>query len=439
MAKPRKLKKVSERLTKILAIDELKAIGGDEYDIQAMSPDTAVPQCIECNGQVENHGRFCRTLRDIITIDGKKRFAKLHYYFYKYRCLNDECGAVFQKTVHFVKENAKITKRYENEVLWHMMYESIDDVRRDMSAYLVEGHENDVISKPAMAKLIKRWVSEKDSRRRFVTPAGLLLFTYKSFFNSFVLICDITQEPCSIVEVLPAISESLLKEFFSKMDMVALRGIIIDCDPVVNATVRELFPRKKIMVDMDSIQYVLREEFREYLYIRLKKYQKYVRENFLKDPVEVLPEDSAKLYKLRKNDPILNRVCSKYSVLYSLLKNHRDVTEVQKWASTLDGEIEDIFILTKSYIEEYGKEIAYFYKQRTPAYDGIYDKLYGLCEKMEHYFSACTDHVFRSRILYSDFRELEGREAWRGMNVDVLSGILDQMISAGGLKKHERK
>ncbi len=133
MPKPRKLANVSEELTTLLNIDGIKAVGGDQYNIIAMSPDTAVPVCIECGGPVVNHGKFERILLDIVTENTIKRFAHLHFCFYKYRCLSTECGAVFQKKIAFVKDNAKTTKRYEDEVMSYALYESFDKVRSDMN------------------------------------------------------------------------------------------------------------------------------------------------------------------------------------------------------------------------------------------------------------------------------------------------------------------
>lgn len=91
-----------------------------------MSLDTVLPPCAECGKPIENHSKFKRTLIDVVSIDGHKQFARLHYYFYKYRCLDPECGAVFQKPVSFVKDNSKTTKRYEDEVLRHVMFPSLN-------------------------------------------------------------------------------------------------------------------------------------------------------------------------------------------------------------------------------------------------------------------------------------------------------------------------
>lgn len=50
MAKPRKLKKKDKALTELLNMPGLTAIGGNEHDIKAMSPETSMPTCAECGG-----------------------------------------------------------------------------------------------------------------------------------------------------------------------------------------------------------------------------------------------------------------------------------------------------------------------------------------------------------------------------------------------------
>lgn len=437
MAKPRKLKKISKRLTELLDIDELTAIGGDDYDINAMSPDTALPVCVECEGPVENHGRFERTLTDIVTVNGKKQFAKLHYAFYKYRCLDPECGTIFQKPISFVKENSKTTKRYENEVLRHVMFESIDKTRNDMKAYVVGPHESDVISKPAISKLIKRWVQERDDSRRFLTPAVILIYTYETCYRSYTVIYTTGDNPLSIVEVLPGISAAGIKQYFSKIEVEYVYGVVVDCNPVIFQAVKEMIPASKIMVDTDAVKKILYDEYDDCIFERAKNYSKEVRRNLHGSGVNLNAEDAAKVYRIRQDDTVLNNAYMKYAVLFNILQEHRDILEIKAWLDDLDAKNKEIYAMTMFYLESYWSEIVNYYKRRSNVEGSTYEKLYALNDKIEAYFSQCTDDIFRARMLYSDFKEIEG--SWKGMPVDVLLDKIDDMITEGGLKKHERK
>lgn len=438
MAKPRKLKKTNNILTELLSIPELKATGGDEHDISAMSPDTALPVCAECGGPVENHGKFKRTLIDVIKKDEKKQFARLHYYFYKYRCLDPECGAVFQKPVGFVNENSKTTKRYEDEVMRHVMYESMDKARVDMEEFIVPGYEDDLISKPAISKLIKRWVKDKDESRRFQTPSCVLIYSFESYHRPYSVICEFENNDLSVVEVTSSISAAAIKEYFSKVEIQYIYSVIVDYNPVVYEAVRELFPESKIHVNTDALMYLLEQEYDDCVFERAKNYSKEIRRNLRSSGFGLSNEDAAKVYRIRRNDDILRGAYKSYSKLYMLLKEHRDIFEVQEWMDNLGEDDKKTFALTILYLKSYWKEIVNYYKRRTKVFDGQYEKLYKLNLILESYFSQCTDDVFRARLLYSQFDKPDG-PVWKGIPVDDLLDILGAMISEGGLEEHERK
>lgn len=440
MAEPRKLKHESKRLTELLAINGLTAIGGSEYDIKAMSPDTALPPCIECEGPVENHGRFPRTFIDVITKDGNKQFARLHYYFYKYRCLDPECGAVFQKQITFAKENSKTTKRYENEILRYAMYESLDKVREDMKDYIVDGHESDLISKPAISKMIKRWVDDKDYSRKFITPAGVLIYTYEAHNRPYTVICELSnQRPVSILEVFPDISAASIKGFFSRVKKEYIWTVIVDCNPIVYQAVKEIFAADRIMVDTDSLKHTVENEYAWCVFERAKNYSKEVRRNLLRTDVITDSEDSSKLYQIRKNDPILYNAFRKFSELYSVLRDHRDVYDIEPWRDSLDEEMQDIFSFSTLYLKAYWSEIVNYYRRRNSISDDAYEKLYEINRKIEEYFPKSTEELFRARMLYSKFEEFDRTTSWKGMPLDELLDIINTMITEGGLQEHECK
>lgn len=439
MARPRKLKKKDKALTELLDMPELTAIGGDEHDIEAMSPDTAMPVCAECGGPVENHGKFDRTLIDVVSVDGYKQFARLHYYFYKYRCLDPECGAVFQKPIDFVKENSKTTKRYEDEVLRHLMFESMDKTREDMSCYIVDDCYEDLISKPAMSKLAKRWVQDRDDARKFVTPQALLIYTYEAYHKTYTIICELGDRPLAIIEVFPYISASALKVYFSKIEPQYVAAVIIDGNPVVYETLKEIIKPDKILVDTDAIKQIVLDEYDVCVFERAKNYSKEIRKNLRGTGFGLSEEDAAKLYKIRKDDEVLRSAYRKYAELYALLQEHRDIFEVKPWMEELSDEDRRIFSMTLFYLDSYWSEIVNYYKRRNNVSNSQYEKLYELNQKIDQYFSQCTDDVFRARMLYSNFKEYNNQVPWHGIPVDDLLDILDDMITEGGLKKHERK
>ena len=154
----------------------------------------------------------------------------------------------------------------------------------------------------------------------------------------------------------------------------------------------------------------------------------------MKDPVKLDNEDLACLRRLQKKDAELKSAYNSYSQLYSILKNQRDIIETRDWMNSL-GEEAGIYILTTSYLSEYMKELTGF--QSVINEDHNYDFIYEIARKIEQYFPISTDEIFRARILYSDFDRKEEKQ-WKGTSVSRLTGLVDDMIRIGGLKKHER-
>ena len=435
MSKPRKIKNKSIKYTDILNIDGLEALSGStDYYIKAQNADTEMPLCIECHGPVKNHGRFRRDLIDIVEINQQRQFARLSYHFYKYRCLSETCSTVFQKEPDFVKESAKVTRRYEDEVMHYVMYESIDNARIDMQQYIVDGHTRDLISKPAMSKLIKRWVDDKDENRKFVAQAIIAMYACHSKYASYIVICD---NKDNLIEVLPEVSDFEIRKFFGKVDPKALYGIVIDCDPIINETVRTIVPADKIYIDTNTLKLTLYNEYRDYIYERLKRYHKNTRDLFLRNTVELEVEESIKVRGIERGDPELREVHRQYGRLYSILSNKKDITPLNSWQESLTVEIEPIFAYTSEYIKAYWKEFLKYNRSVSKISDSTFDKIHDVSEKVALYFPVSTPEVLRARLLYSSFTDTS-QGVWKGIPLDNLITNIDNMISEGGLEKHER-
>ena len=438
MAKGRKLKKVSNKTTELLDIDELKAISSGDYEIEAMSPDTEMPLCIECNGPVENHGRFCRELIDVVQEDEKKRFARLQYYFYKYRCLDPECSTVFQKPVNFVSENGKVTKRYENEVMKFLLYESIDNARTDLQKYDIYGHPEDIISKPAIAKMVKRWVKERDQERKFGSPVAMAFFYFRTYYCDYVIVTDISKEPYRIIEVISPATELGIRQFMEKVDYGGIYYIVTDYNPIIVDTIKMLLPDKKVVVSTDSIKFALKNEFKEYIFSRLKTYSKYVRGMYLATPEEMSTysgADLAKMSRINRDNKDIKQVYNDYARLYGLLNNHRDILEVIKYVSALSEDTKNQIVLTVDYLKTYEKELINYQYFDDGKGNSLYDELLEISTVINRYYRVSTTDIFRARILYSEF---EKKDDWRGIEVSRLLDLLRDMIKLGGLKEYER-
>ena len=430
MPKPRKIKNISKELTELLDNEELKVIEGSNcYDYVVMSPDTGVPICIECSGKVKNQGRFNKTYIDVVTINKQKQFARLHYYFYKYLCLNEECGALFQKPMHFASEKARITRRYEDEVMKHIFHESIDKTIADMSGYVVKNHYRDLISKPAIGKLIKRWVAEKDDKRINTSPSVLCIYTFKTQTTEYTFFWDASLSKMNLLEVVPSVTESKTNQVLTKIDTTGIRAVVSDCNPSVTAAIRNYFPIRKIYINSDSVLQILKSEFKEYVDETLKNYRKTVRGLFLIEASETIQidyDDMSKIRSIKKRDSTFGRVYDNYLALYGLFHRGADIADVKDWELNLDEVSSNVFAMTISYIDEYSTEIAN-YQAATKGNDKSYYDVCNLVEQIEASFPKSTDEVYRGRLLYCDF-ENNKQDAIHTLELQKIREQIQKMI-----------
>ena len=108
-----------EGRTALLGHGELfveKGKGSDTY-YNAWLHDPEIEGCPRCGSNaVKTQDLFSKTYLDLVSDGKKKKVIQLEYEFYKYRCLNKDCGHVFSKPVHFASRRDNVTLRLENEI-----------------------------------------------------------------------------------------------------------------------------------------------------------------------------------------------------------------------------------------------------------------------------------------------------------------------------------
>lgn len=433
MGRARRSRQYNIELTENLDIEELEAIEGDSYNIVAMNADREMPCCIRCEGEVRNHGRFEKEYTDIIKKDdGTLKFISLHYVFYKYRCTNCDCHTLFQKPIYFARENANVTKRFEDYVVHLAMY---------LSYSKVENIIKSAVSKQAVGQIIKRWTAAKDEERgNFFTPKTLGLVSCKSDKDYYIVVIDATDKDLCVMEVLPSKSSDLIISLLNHMDNSEINFVITDCDPMIVDTVRDRLPGAELLVDTAALLEVVVSNFNQIINEDASHVYNVDKDRLKKNPAILKEGDGSRIRDITNTKPRVSSAYDHVNNLRSILSREWDIDEIWAWKEQIPIDCKQEFELTSAYIEAYWQEFMNFYKRRTVVTDELYEKLMLLNEKIQKNFTSYSDEILRSRILYSSHtnkKTEDGEIKWRGIPIDIVLKTIDTLIQEMEGQKNE--
>jgi transposase len=443
MSQPRKSILYNVELSGKLNIEELEAIEGDSYNITAVNADREMPRCIRCEGEVRNHGRFEKEYTDVIKIDdGSLRFISLHYVFYKYRCTNCECHTLFQKPINFARENANVTKRFEDHIVNLAMFLSYSDVEKRIRG---------AVSKQAVGQIVKRWTISKDEERgTFQTPQILGLVSFILDSKSYILAVDAGDKEIRIIDVLPSVSADYIITLLKSMNVTEIKCVLTDCEPVIVDTIKDQLPNAEVLVDTDALLKVALEEFNDIIRTDAAHVSNVEKEFLRKNPAEFITgkEEEHERYEVRRIKEITNskpRISDAYdhiNLLRAILSRDWDATEIFDWNMKIPDSCKDKFIITSANIEAYWNELLKYYMRRNEISDELYDRLFTLNNRVKK-FKFYSDEILRGRILYiptiykAEKETSEGE--WRGVPLEIVIESMDYLIKQMEDWKYERQ
>ncbi len=449
MQKPRKIKNYDKNLTEILDIDGVLALEEINNTITIVNSDTVVPLCERClqrqrlgikakaECRMKNHGTFYKDYYDVIkNDDGSFRVVTLHYKFYKYICLDEECPTVYQKPIDFARENAHVTKRFEDTVVYLACFMSFSMVSDRLMYYrrTADGKTEQVqtVSKQAVKEIVDRWTESKNIERgELYTPSILGLMKFGWVYRDYVLAFDAGSEDLRIIEVFPKLDRSALEKFLMSLDLAKLTGIVTDCEPVLIETAETVFYKTDIMVSVDAIMHHVLQNFRTLIcndaaHITVKN-----KDLLLKNPTEV----ATKAYESQEVRDITERylrVGLGYDYtnrLRAILSGEWDATDVLKWSDEAPDEVEDFFSSSSMYIKEYWDKMLRYYMRRNEVSGDLYQRLLRINRIIEK-TNIQSDSLFKSRILYipDDYNESVAKDdKWYGVPYEKIITALKDM------------
>lgn len=434
MSKPRRLKAYEKELDETLDLEQLAATAGDAYNIYAMNTDTAVPNCPLCKQRMKNHGKYERQYLDVISSNIEKpKFITLHYLFYKYRCLNEDCNlTLYQKPIDFAYENANVTKRLENLIVRYASFLSYSQVEQRIKSS---------VTKQAVGQIVKRWVEQKDIERGdlFYTPRVLGLFSFlwddqkrvKKHIRGYVLVVDACDRDIHIIDVLKEISTDEITVLLAHMEKNKIEYVVTDCNDIIVSAVIDQLPNAEVLVNTDILFDSAVDGFKEIIKKDAAHTMNVDKRRLLTNPSNLSNFDAICIKNVTDAKPRVNNGYDHLNLLRSILARKWDITDIREWENQIPIDCADEFGLTSLYIDTYWGELLNFYKRRREVTPELYEKLKKLDLKLRS-FKLCSDEVFRAKVLYlSKIGEeiKESRGQWRGVPYADVLNMLDTLLN----------
>lgn len=437
----RPLKYIDETLDALLDMDDLKAVGGDENHIIAMTPDTEIPICDRCHKKMKNQDSRDRELMDVIKLpDGKYKVISLCYRYYRYRCINKECtnyGKIERKDISFAANNAWETYRFDERIVRMAMF---------LSYRKIENLAGVMVAKSSVSNIVRRWVKMKDDERgEIYTPESLGLLTHNMFNKIYTIVFDADDKDMHIIEVIPSTSTNALANYLNKLNKNKLKYVFTDSNDVVINVVSDTLYNAEIMVMAESILDEAKAEFKYLLNLEARQvYTNYKKLMFI-NPFSWKEGDESRVKDVLKDRPHLERAYDHISSLISILeRDDWDVMDIYSWNEKVKLECKDEFSITSEYIDVYWNELLNYYKRRTVIVGEAYDKIKSLNYKVMRFkrYSSYSDEILRARILYTseaDYINEQAVEKWRGIKIDNVLAALNELINEMEAYRHEQQ
>ena len=425
MKKPRKLKNYDQKLDDKLDLEQLAATAGDSYNIYAMNPDTAIPNCPECHKRMKNHGKYERQYLDVICEEGKlPRFITLHYLFYKYRCMNKECErTLYQKPISFAKENAKVTKRLEDLIVRYASTLSYSKTEQKIRS---------TVSKQAVGQIVKRWIDAKDEERGtiFYSPQVLGLESFFWDSREYILAVDAESNELCIIDVLNGVDTEKIQLLFSHLEKTKIKYVVTDCNPTIVDAVRDWLPEAEVLVNTDALLQEALDSFWEIIMADAKHTMNDDKARLMKEPNDLSIYDIKRVRLITNQKPRVSTAYDHVNMLRSILSRQWDISDIRDWEYKIPIDCKKEFLMASEYIEEYWQELLNFYKRRKIVTAELYGKLKKLDEKLRK-FNSCSDELFRARVLYlckvgQSLKTIDGK--WHGVPYDDVMKTMDSLI-----------
>ena len=274
MAK-RLLRPVDQTRTEQLAIDELYVVKGegDADNYVAWLYDDRPECCPVCNEKAfKVHDRFSRTYTDYIDEGNDPRIINLEYQFYKYRCLNPECGRIFAAEISFATVNDNVTHRLENRIA--------DMVIAGWSYDQIAEAFGKKLSKQAVGQIFNRWTQFRNEKRRQIhSPDIIGAISGSTDKEEYTLVFSCRKEKGDrdvnafriyVQDILLGVDSERIVASLRLFGGNATHFILTDCHPTIYAAAKEALPKAVHIIPAELWFKLVRHDYVEYIHPTLR-------------------------------------------------------------------------------------------------------------------------------------------------------------------------
>ena len=412
--------------TELLGIDELfvqRGKGNDEYFVTWQHESAAQP-CPYCGSQdYKTHDLFGREYIDVIRQGDSFQSVKILYEFYKYRCLNPDCGKIFHNSIDFASINDNVTHRLENTVA--------DLVIKGYSYGEIEDILSYSLTRQAVGQIFNRWGKNKlDYRVVKKSPKHLAVISGKTDLDQYTIFLNL-DNGVRIFDAIYGVNSLDIVATLKSYGLTSIDTLISDCDPTIYDVINDNLPESTYIIPIYYWFKLVNNDFAEYSHNVLKWCTVKDKDDIILRSEEELGFRTSDLQAIKDARPDIIQPHRDYNELRDIIRSRDEqwtYNKIRAWTETVCPGLKKELNATILRLELYREAIYQheLHPERVP------ENLFYLTEGLEKEVSSMrtySDACLKARLLFSVETDTEN---WQGVPIEEVTGKLKEINNYGG-------
>lgn len=412
--------------TELLGQEELfvqKDKGSDTY-YNAWLYEPEIECCPRCGSNaVKTQDLFSKAYWDLISDGEKQKVIKLEYEFYKYRCLNKECGHIFAKSVSFASRRDNVTFRLENEIAHKVL--------NGASYAQVVTQLSGSISRQAVGHIFNRWVRKKEACRKTTRlPSKLAILSGKTDKDQYTIFLDLDDGIC-VYDIVYGVSSADIAAVLLKNGVADVQVVLSDCNPIIVDTIQGYLPAALHIIPVEYWFSLVYTDFAEFAHEKLKWSTVKNKDTLIMMEEAKLGYRVSDLQRLLNTKPDIKQPYEDFNRLRKIITRRDEMWvyhELEEWWDSVDLEFQEAMSVTRLQLQIYKHQIAAHVEHK----ELVPEQLYELTSRLEREISNMrifSDIVLKAKVLYSVESDLNH---WNGVPLDDVLAAFNQGVYNNG-------